>query len=171
MCSWNNETKIQKVLRTVERNKEDKIKKKEQFFKEIDDKYPSRKKEDLDNDLRPKDVRVVIFASQSEFLNSVIEMFRKKTVVTCFDDQEKMFRFCQENAIKVCLLDMDPPSDIKRAIDLFSSLNKTIPDSNLFLCTSRPTSMEITSLISDGGIVIKKPVLKRDVDLFVRKYL
>lgn len=125
----------------------------------------------VDNDLKPEDVRIVLFGKEGPFAFSMIEMFRTETAIAFFDDPERMISFCLTYKITHYLLDLDPPADCYQATDIYNALKMLLPESQAHVCTKRPQSLEARGLKMHGAELFEKPVLRDDVIGFCRLHL
>ncbi len=116
-------------------------------------------------------VRVVLFARQSPFTQSVLATLARYTVARLMDEPEETLTFCADYEIDNIILDLDSPSDCDSAMDVFAALKILRPCANVFVCSKSTISIESRALVSRGGIRLTKPLMFKDVDRFVHKYV
>jgi hypothetical protein len=117
------------------------------------------------------DVHLVIYGASGAFCDSLIEMFGRHTVVTWFDDAEQATRFTLEYAVKTVIMDMDAPTDIFSSMDVFAALKTVAPETTVLACTKNDYSLESKSIAKRHGIIVKKPLFRKDVERLCRDYL
>lgn len=126
---------------------------------------------DTASEISPSDVKVVLFAAQTAFSESIIKMFSKETVIAHFDDPEKIINFCCDYAVFNILLDIDPPSNTYNALDVFSSLKILLTDARFHVFTKHVSFPEAITLKKRGAIIMEKPIFRKQVTYIVDKYL
>ncbi len=115
-------------------------------------------------DLEPKDVKLVLYAAPTPLTDTLINALSHETVITAFDDPEKLISFCIKYQIKFVLLDLDPPCSYHIAFDIFSAL-KIIDHSITFIaCTKRIGLNEKQYLLKNGVTILEKPILRRHIE-------
>lgn len=165
-----NNEELDKLLEIIERNRWDRLKKRQEqngFASTIEDEI---KLEADDASLSPDNVKVVLFGSKSPFIESMIEMLKSETVIAYFDDPEKMISFCLDHPVPNLLCDIDPPSDCHLVTDAFASLRMLHPNVRIFVCSSRKCSLEVDYFKMHGGILFEKPILRKQVEKFCKEY-
>ncbi len=158
---------LEELFAIVERNRWERLR--SQHLSDEESASPAD--QEVDADISPEDVKVVLFGTEGPFAFSMIEMFRQETVIAFFDDPERMISFCLSHKIKKFLLDLDPPTDCYKSTDIFNALKMLMPDCSPFLCTKRPNSLEAGTLRFQGAAMIEKPILRKDVVRFCRENL
>lgn len=161
--------RLEHLLDIVERNKrykkEQELEREDSDIKDLDQNNLYNKR------LKPEDVQVVLFAADSVFRESFIEMIQKKIVLTAFDKTEDTISFCLKYNKKLIIIDMDSPTDIDESIDIFSALKTAFSDARIFLATNKPNSWSVQNLQAKGGVLLMKPLLKNDIEKFVREHV
>lgn len=126
---------------------------------------------DTASEISPSDVKVVLFAAQTAFSESIIKMFSKETVIAHFEDPEKIINFCCDYAVFNILLDIDPPSNTYNALDVFSSLKILLTNARFYVFTKHVSFPEAVTLKKRGAIIMEKPIFRKQVTYIVDKYL
>jgi hypothetical protein len=125
-----------------------------------------------DNGISADSVRLILFGAECPFMQSMIDMFKVMTVITYFNNPEDMISFCIDHlSIQNVIFDIDPPTDCYLSKDAFASLKMIKPSINVFVCSSRRMSLEVEHFRMYGAIIMEKPILKKQVQLFCEKYL
>lgn len=163
--------RLEKMLHIVERNKQYQQELEQKLEKKIGEIKDYLHDDEEEKEITAHDVKIVLFAAESPFSNSFIEMCMKKTVLTSFDDAEKALEFCLRYRKKNLILDMDTPTDPDAARDLFTTMKTARPDTNIFLCTNRSNSREVMLLNAKEGIILKKPLFYKDIEHFIKEYI
>jgi hypothetical protein len=153
--------KVDEILSIAERNRMDRLRK------------PGRADEVREHDangndyqngseLTADDVRVVLFAAPSLFATSIIKMAETETVITHFEDHDAMMSFCMEHSrLSKVFIDLDPPSDVNKAINVYMELSMAMPAIKQFVFTIDKSSSVAETLKLRGGVVVQKPILRK----------
>ncbi len=159
--------RIAQLLEIIERNRWNVVKKKaveeqeEEVFEESENTV----------DISARDVQLVLYAAESPLRDSLIAMFSKEIVITAFDDPEKIITFCCDYHTKFIMMDLDPPSDSKLALDVFSALSIMRTDIVFFACTGKINTTDKIYLIKNGVNVLEKPILRKQIQWIIDKYI
>jgi hypothetical protein len=121
--------------------------------------------------LAPAEVRLTIYGEKSPFIDSIVQMFSRRTVVSWFDEPERTINFVLEYRIGNVLLDFDAPTDTNYAMDIFVALRTLHPLLHIMFCTKNDQSLETLTMLKRGGHLLKKPVFKTHVQNIVSEYL
>jgi hypothetical protein len=84
--------KLDALLTIIERNRWDRLR-----HRQLDQEVVHAPVESEGTEISADSVRVVLFGAQSPFAQSLIEMFKVLTVITYFDDPERMIAFCLDH--------------------------------------------------------------------------
>jgi hypothetical protein len=155
-----------KLLEIIDRNRWDRLKKRQEQLDNIDE-------EELESDnteLTPDAVKVVLFGAECPFIHSMIEMLRTETVIAFLSDPEKMITFCMDHPIPNVIIDIDPPSDYHVVMDAFASVRILLPETRIFACSSRKSSIEVEHMKMHGATILDKPILRKQVHQFCTDY-
>lgn len=163
--------RLQELLEIISRNRWELIRKRhiETENNCVTESYPEQN--EAVSEISPSDVKVVLFAAQTAFSESIIKMFSKETVIAHFEDPEKIINFCCDYAVYNILLDIDPPSNTYNALDVFSSLKILLTDARFFVFTKHVSFSEAVTLKKRGAIIMEKPIFRKQVAYIVDKYL
>jgi len=146
------------LLEIIERNRWEKIRR---LTKERDE--TTEETEPEDGEIKPDDVRIVVFASETPFSKSLEIMLSDETVIADFNDPEKAINFICDNNIKNVVFDIDPPSDTSHALDVLNAVKILSPSTHHFACTKRMTSQERELFERQGAVILEKPILRKQV--------
>lgn len=116
-------------------------------------------------------VRIILFANESPFTQSVMAMIKRYTVACRLSDPEEALTLCADYEINNVILDMDSPSDHDSAADVFAALKILRPSANVFVCSKSTNSIESRALVTRGGIRLTKPLLFKDLEHLVDRYV
>jgi hypothetical protein len=155
--------KMASLLEIIERNRWEKIRR---LTKERDETIEEIETEG--GEITPGDVRVVVFASETPFRNSLEIMLSEETVIADFNDPEKAINFICDYKIKNLVVDIDPPSNTSHALDVLNALKILNPSIHLFACTKRMTSQEKELFERQGALILEKPILRKQVKWLLR---
>jgi hypothetical protein len=150
--------KMASLLEIIERNRWEKIRR---LTKEREETTEDIEAEE--GDIKPDDVRIVVFASETPFSKSLEIMLSEETVIADFNDPERAINFICDNKIKNVVFDIDPPSNTSHALDVLNALKILNPDIHLFACTKRMTSQEKELFERQSAIILEKPILRKQV--------
>lgn len=150
--------KMASLLEIIERNRWEKIRRQTKEHDELIGEIESD-----EGGITPKDVRIVVFASETPFKNSLEIMLSEETVIADFNDPEKAINFICDNSIKNAVFDIDPPSNTSHALDVLNALKILNPTIHLFACTKRMTSQEKELFERQGAYILEKPILRKQV--------
>ncbi len=150
--------KIARLLEIIERNRWD-VLRRETERKEQEEEYD----EDDSEEITARDVKIVLYAAPSPLTNSLVAMFRKETVISVFDDPEKLISFCSKYLTQYVMMDLDPPSNSHMALDVFTALRIINQNITFFACTKHVNSKEKEYLIKNGVNILEKPILRKQI--------
>lgn len=156
--------KIARLLEIIERNKWE-ILRHQTEVEEQEEILEHTQSEDV----AAQDVKMVLYAAPSSLTDSLVAMLSHETVVSAFDDPERLISFCNKYHILFVMMDLDPPTDSHLAFDVFSALRIINPDITFFACTKRINSKEKEYLIRNGVIILEKPILRKQIDWIMQK--
>ncbi|KMQ51058.1 hypothetical protein CHISP_1981 [Chitinispirillum alkaliphilum] len=167
---------IEKLLAVIKRNKEKNLSNSKQAYEGLysqnqNNDQQTQEEDQAENTLKPSDVKLVLFGAESPFLRSIAEMLSAMIVITAFDDPEKTINFTLEYQIKHVILDLDPPTDCFESINIFSAIKTLDPDIKMYACTKTPLSNEAGGLKHKGAIILPKPLWRKQIESFVKKYI
>jgi len=166
-----NSEELDKLLEIIERNRWDRLKKRQEENGLVSGSYIGDVQVEADNSsISPDNVKIVLFGTESPFIKSMIEMLRVETVIAFFDDPEKMISFCLDHPVPNLLFDIDPPSDCHLVMDAFASIRMLLPHSRIFVCSSRKGSLEVDYFKMHGANIFDKPILRKQVEKFCKEY-
>jgi hypothetical protein len=154
-----------KLLEIIDRNRWDRLRKRQDL-----DSNEAEALESDDTELSPDAVKVVLFGIECPFVHSMIEMLRTETVIAFLSDPEKMITFCMDHPIPNVIIDIDPPSDYHVVMDAFASVRILLPDTRIFACSSRKSSIEVEHMKMHGATILDKPILRKQVVHFCSEY-
>jgi hypothetical protein len=157
--------KLDKLLAIIARNRWDRLRRRQEQLDAEEDAV-----EVEDPEISPDSVRVVLFGAECSFSKSLIEMFRIITVIAYFDNPENMITFCLDHPVPNILFDIDPPTDVHLTMDAFASIRMLIPSLRIFVCSRRDQSLEVEHFKMYEAIVLKKPILRRQIKWFCETY-
>ncbi|NLD92839.1 MAG: hypothetical protein GX639_09245 [Fibrobacter sp.] len=155
-----------KLLEIIDRNRWDRLRKRQEQLDNVEE----EELESDDTELSPDTVKVVLFGTECPFIHSMIEMLRNETVIAFLSDPEKMITFCMDHQIPNLILDIDPPSDYNLVMDAFASAKILLPDTRIFACSSRKSSIEVEHMKMHGAVILDKPILRKQVKKFCSQY-
>ncbi|MFP4417615.1 MAG: hypothetical protein ACOC4C_02545 [Fibrobacterota bacterium] len=135
------------------------------------ERFESDSKQQQEDITDPSSIRVIVFACESPFSQSLLEMMKRYTVGCRISDPEEALTMCADFQINNVILDLDTPSDCDQAADVFAALKILRPSANVFICSKSTISLESRALVSRGGIRLKKPLLYKDIEFLVQKYV
>lgn len=118
-------------------------------------------------DLEPKDVKMVLYAAPTPLTDSLVNTLSHETVITAFDDPEKLISFCSKYQIKFVLMDLDPPCSCHIAFDIFSALKIIDHSITFFACAKRISLKEKQYLLINGVTILEKPILRKHIEWIV----
>ena len=151
--------KIARLLEIIERNKWEKLR------QEAENKETERiALEEQAEDLEPKDVKLVLYAAPTPLTDSLENTLSRETVITVFDDPERLISFCNKYQIKFVLLDLDPPCSIHIAFDIFSALKIIDHSITFFACAKRIGLKEKQYLLKNDVTILEKPILRKHIE-------
>jgi len=168
--------RLRELLEIISRNRWELIRKQQIETKNnsedncVNESYPEQN-EAVVAEISPSDVKIVLFAAQTAFSESIIKMFSKETVIAHFEDPEKIINFCCDYAVYNILLDIDPPSNTYSALDVFSSLKILLTNARFYVFTKHVSFPEAVTLKKRGAIIMEKPIFRKQVTYIVDKYL
>ncbi|HEX2959527.1 MAG TPA: hypothetical protein VHO70_22015 [Chitinispirillaceae bacterium] len=151
--------KMESLLEIIERNRWEKIRR-------LTDEHDDEAVEVIvteEGEITSVDVRIVVFASETPFRNSLEIMLSEETVIADFNDPEKAINFVCDNKIKNVVFDIDPPSNVSHALDVLNALKILNPAIHHFACTKRMTSQEKELFERQGAVILEKPILRKQV--------
>lgn len=157
-------SKIASLLEIIERNRWEKLRQQTNGTQE-EDVYEYNESDDLN----AKDVKLVLYSAPSPLADSLIAMLSRETVICAFSDPEKLISFCNKFYILFVMMDLDPPTDIHMAFDVFSALSIINPSITFFACTKRINSKEKEYLLKNGVNILEKPVLRKQIEWIVHR--
>jgi len=157
---------FEKLLEIIDRNRWDRLRKRQE---QLDDSDVNELESD-ETGLSPDSVKVVLFGTECPFIHSMIEMLRRETVIAFLSDPEKMITFCMDHPIPNVIIDIDPPSDYYVVMDAFASVRILLPDTRIFACSSRKSSIEVEHMKMHGATILDKPILRKQVLHFCSEY-
>ncbi len=161
------DTKLQELISAIERNREHNFNKSLEAFAGL---YSSSNSAEPDEDLKESGtVQLVIFASESPFLESICSMLKPLIRVKILEDSEMAVNFILEFGIKNILLDLDTPSNSRKATDVFSAVKTLNPSVQFFAAIKNPLCTSAQELSSKGVVLLKKPLLRKQIEQFVKK--
>lgn len=166
--------RLQELLDIISRNRWELIRKRHTEKKDSENNNEDEvyeKQTDVNSEIDPSDVKIVLFAAKSPFSESIIKMFSKETVIAHFEDPEKIINFCCDYSIYHVLLDIDPPSDTYSALDVFSSLKILTTNVKFFVFTKHAAFTEAVTLNKRGAVVMEKPIFRKQVQYIVNRFL
>lgn len=150
--------KMASLLEIIERNRWDKIR------RQTKERIDSVQNTEIDEEeIAAEDVRIVVFAAETPFSDSLEKMLSRETVIAAHVDPEKAINFICDNSIKNVVFDIDPPSNTSHALDVLNALKILNPSIQLFACTKRMTSQEKELFERQGAIILEKPILRKQV--------
>lgn len=155
--------KIARLLEIIERNKWE-ILRRETEREELEEIAVARTA-----DLEPKDVKMVIYAAPTPLTDSLVSALSHETVITAFEDPERLISFCSKYQIKFVLLDLDPPSDFHIALDIFSALKIIDSSITFFACAKRISPKEKQYLLKNEVSIIEKPILRKHIEWIIQQ--
>ncbi|MDR2578030.1 MAG: hypothetical protein LBC70_04345 [Chitinispirillales bacterium] len=120
-----------------------------------------------DNDY--SDVRLLIFATEGPFTESLFPMLDQHELVYAVTDvQEELIDIAIANPqIRHVLIDLDRPTNPAKGMNIFADLKMLNPNILIYYCTKSPMSMESRNIQTKGAKLMQKPVLRKIVDQFV----
>lgn len=150
--------KMASLLEIIERNRWEKIRRltKEREETEVTTEFE-------DGEITSRDVRIVVFGSETPFRSSLEIMLSEETVIADFIDPEKAINFICDNNVKNVVVDIDPPSNTSHALDVLNALKILNPAIHFVACTKRMTSQEKELFERQGAVILEKPVLRKQV--------
>ncbi|HEX3019212.1 MAG TPA: hypothetical protein VHP36_02875, partial [Chitinispirillaceae bacterium] len=89
--------KISRLLEIIERNKWDVLRKETEKQEEEELESPDILQNE---DLNAKDVKLALYSAPSPLTDSLIAMLSHETVVSVFEDPERLISFCNKHQIK-----------------------------------------------------------------------
>lgn len=119
---------------------------------------------EANEDLEPKDVKLVLYAAPTPLTESLVNALSHETVITAFEDPERLISFCSKYQIKFVLLDLDPPCSIHIAFDIFSALRIIDYSITFFACAKRIGIKEKQYLLKNGVTILEKPILRKHIE-------
>jgi hypothetical protein len=150
--------KITRLLEIIERNKWEILR------REAENDTPE---DEPAEDLEPKDVKLVLYAAQTPLTDSLVSALSHETVITAFDDPERLISFCSKYQIKFVLLDLDPPCSCHTAFDIFSALKIIDNSITFFACAKRIGHNEKQYLLNNGVTILEKPILRKHIEWII----
>ncbi len=170
---------IEKLLAVIKRNKEKNLSNSKQEYDGLfsggsdscDTERYDGDHEGEESGIGPNDVKLVLFGAESPFLTSISDMLSALVVITGFSDQENIIRFVLEYGIKHVIVDLDSPTDCFESINIFSALKTLVPDVSVYACTKTPLSDEAQGLKHKDAVILPKPLFRKQIEEFVKKYL
>jgi hypothetical protein len=115
------------------------------------------------------DVRLLIFATEGPFTESLFPMLDQHDLVyTVTDVPEKAIDIAMNNPqIRHVLIDLDKPTNAAKGTNIFADLRTLNPGMVIYYCTKSPMSMESRNIQTKGAKLLQKPVLRKVLDQFV----
>ncbi|MDG5816120.1 hypothetical protein QA601_13585 [Chitinispirillales bacterium ANBcel5] len=164
---------LESLLSVIERNRQENLKNsREEFSGLYSDNFSENEEDDSESapdcSVEPGDVKLVIFAEQSPFLTSLTNMLSAMTVAALFDNPEKAINFSLEYKVKNVLVDLDKPTNCYQSINVFSALRTISPETKVFVCTNRPLSNNAGGLKHKGGVILPKPMFRKQTEDLVK---
>jgi hypothetical protein len=150
--------KMASLLEIIERNRWEKIRRLTNERDETTEEF-----EIEEGVITPGDVRMVVFASETPFRNSLEIMLSEETVIADFEDPEKAINFICDYKVKNVVFDIDPPSNASHALDVLNALKILNSSIHLFVCTKRMESQEKKLFERQGAVILEKPILRKQV--------
>jgi DNA-binding NarL/FixJ family response regulator len=98
-------------------------------------------------------------------------MLSRMTVVCSFDNAEKAINFCLEYGIGAVIIDLDSPTDVHVAMDVYFALTILNPAIRILLCTKSTISLEARTLHAKGAELFQKPFLRPHAEELVHSWL
>ncbi len=150
--------KIARLLEIIERNKWELLR------QEAENENERITSFEANEDLEPKDVKLVLYAAPTPLTDSLVNTLSRETVITVFDDPERLISFCNKYQIKFVLLDLDPPCSIHIAFDIFSALKIIDHSITFFACAKRIGLKEKQYLLKNNVTILEKPILRKHIE-------
>jgi hypothetical protein len=102
--------------------------------------------------------RIAVYGADSFFIKNFITTLKLTNEVVYNSDVEKLITMVMDTGILNIAIDMDPPTDWKMAIDVFTTIKTVNPNAVFYACTKDPTWVQARTIEKQGALIIKKPV-------------
>lgn len=171
---------LEELLEIIERNRQENLLRKREAYEGLYSAHFGGEQQDIEGErsaaeqplaLGARDVKVVIFGADSPFSSSLIAMLSRMTVVCCFNHAEKAINFCLEYGIGGLIIDLDAPTDVHVAMDVYFALTILNPAMKILLCTKSIISLEARTLHAKGAELFQKPFLRIHAEELVHGWL
>lgn len=102
--------------------------------------------------------RIAVYGADSFFIKNFITTLKLTNEVIYNSDVEKLITLVMDSDILNIAIDMDPPTDWRMAVDVFTTTKTVNPNAVFYACTKDPTWVQARTLEKQGALIIKKPV-------------
>ncbi|HEX2959605.1 MAG TPA: hypothetical protein VHO70_22405 [Chitinispirillaceae bacterium] len=102
--------------------------------------------------------RIAVYGADSYFIKSFNTVLKLTNDVIYSSDVEKLIGMVMDSQIMNIAIDMDPPTDWRNAVDVFTTTKTVNPNAIFYACTKDPTWVQARTLEKQGAIILKKPV-------------
>jgi hypothetical protein len=102
--------------------------------------------------------RIAVYGADSFFIKNFITTLKLTNEVVYNSDVEKLITLVMDTGIENIAIDLDPPTDWRMAVDVFTTTKTVNPTAVFYACTKDPTWVQARTIEKQGALIIKKPV-------------
>jgi hypothetical protein len=102
--------------------------------------------------------RVAVYGADSFFIKNFITTLKLTNEVVYNSDVEKLITLVMDTGIENIAIDLDPPTDWKMAVDVFTTTKTVNSTAVFYACTKDPTWVQARTLEKQGALILKKPI-------------
>jgi hypothetical protein len=102
--------------------------------------------------------RIAVYGADSFFIKNFIATLKLTNDVVYDSDVEKLIGMVMDSGILNIAVDMDPPTDWRMAVDVFTTIKTVNPTAVFYACTKDPSWVQARTIENQGALIIKKPV-------------